>query len=480
MVSSAEQADSNVAAPRFVQLAQAVIADIRRGRLLPGERLPGSRVLAGEWGVHRNTVLAAFSELTAQGWLVTSPGRGTFVSSKLPEGLGERPRQRPAKTFVLPLPPLDVGHRVLLASHQVLALSGGMPDPRLFPVDALSRAWRRVVKRHGHRLLEYGDPAGHLGLREALAAMVRTLRGVPAQAEHLLVTRGSQMGLDLCARALLRPGDVVAVEQLGYRPAWDALRLSGATLCPVPVDAEGLDVDALEQLCSRQPLRLVYVTPHHQYPTTATLSPARRLKLLALAKAHRFAILEDDYDHEFHYEGRPVLPLAQADEAGVVISLGTLSKVLAPGLRLGFVVAPAELINRLITLRSVLDRQGDLPMEAAVAELLEDGELQRHVRKMRTAYLERRDVLVEALRQKLPDAFDFDVPKGGISVWLRARKPSHFKAWLARCEQLGVVLAPGERFTFSGQPLAATRLVFSRYSPTELRRAVQRMQQALR
>lgn len=426
-----------------------------------------------ELKVHRNTVLAALEELKSQGWLTTSPWRGTFVSIELPESHGARAHSAEG------LGQFGLEHRSLglterddeLTRRGMVALSGGAPDPRLVPVEALARAWRRVVRRGGQRLLEYGHPAGHLGLRRALAEMISSLRGVPATAENVLVTRGSQMALDLCARALLRPGDVVAVEALGYAPAWDALRLSGARLVPIGVDAEGLDVAALERLSKRTPLRAVYVTPHHQYPTMVTMSARRRLELLRLARSRRFAIFEDDYDHEFHYEGRPVLPLASADEAGLVIYIGTLSKVLAPGLRLGFVVAPADLIEKLVALRLVMDRQGDHPMEAAVAELIDEGELQRHVRKMRLTYLGRRAALLKGLAGLAP-GFSFDVPPGGISVWLRSDRFTAFERWRGECAAQGVHLSPGARYTFGNEPLAATRLVFSRYTVSELERAL--------
>lgn len=456
-----------------VRIAQGVVADIRRGRLTPGQKLPGTRAWAKALEVNRNTVVAAMEELEAQGWIETLAKRGTWVRQSLPiEPRPTAPRGLPDLLAPLPPSPAFLTPRPYVLSKGVLHLSAGTPDPRLFPVELLARTWRRVVRRRGQLLLSYGDPAGHPGLREALAQMVAELRAVPATAEHVVVTRGSQMALDLVASAVLVPGDTVAVEALGYRPAWDALRLRGARVVPIPVDAEGLQVEALARLAARTRVRSVYVTPHHQYPTTVTMSASRRLALLALAQRHRFLVIEDDYDHEFHYEGRPVVPLLARDEAGVVVSIGTLSKVLAPGLRVGFVVAPTTLAQRLAGLRAVMDRQGDHPMEATIAELLEEGELQRHVRKMRVVYQRRRDVLVEALRSKLAGALEFDVPSGGISVWARLVRPLKLARWRTRALERGVAVTPGAHYRFDGEEPGAMRLVFSRYDEAELRHAV--------
>lgn len=466
--------------PLFLRIARGVMRDLRRGRLRPGQQLPGSRPWAQELGVNRNTVLAAIAELEAQGWVTTSPTRGTFVSEGLPEEVGS-PGTRGLAPLGVALPPEPefLQSRPFTLPPEVLHFSAGTPDPRLVPVELIARTWRRVVRRGGRRLLEYGEPGGHPALRAALAQMVSEVRGVPASAQQVVVTRGSQMALDLLARAVLRPGEVVAVEELGYRPAWEALRLAGAQLVPVPVDGDGLQVDALERLAKRRKLRAVYVTPHHQFPTTVTMAAGRRLALLALAKRYGLLVLEDDYDHEFHYEGRPVLPLASADEAGVVASIGTLSKVLAPGLRLGFVVAPTALAERLVRLRAVMDRQGDHPMEATVAELLEEGELQRHVRKMRGVYRTRRDFLVRRLEAKLGDVLAWDVPPGGISVWAKVKKPIDLQRWLAKALVRGVSVHPGARYTFEGREPGALRLVFARFNEAELGRAVDLLASAL-
>ncbi|HEY2734190.1 MAG TPA: PLP-dependent aminotransferase family protein, partial [Polyangiales bacterium] len=340
--------------PLFLRIARALIADIRRGRLGRGTRLPGSRALAESLCVHRNTVLAADRELLAEGWIASQAGRGTFVSRELreadvPARVG-RAKTRPARRspdrigFAFDGPAELAPYRA--PKRGLLRMLGGVPDLRLVPNEAFARAARRVLRRSSE-ILGYGDPAGHPRLRSALADMLRSTRGLVAASDDILITRGSQMALSLVARALIRPGDIVAVEAFGYPPAFAALEQAGARLVPIAVDGQGLKVPLLAALVARERVRALYLTPHHQYPTTVQLSPARRLELLALAARERFAVIEDDYDHEFHYEGRPVLPLASSDDAGVVLYIGTLSKVFAPGIRIGYVIAPRSMLAAL-------------------------------------------------------------------------------------------------------------------------------------
>jgi GntR family transcriptional regulator/MocR family aminotransferase len=305
------------------------------------------------------------------------------------------------------------------------------------------------------------------------------MRGLAATADRLMVTGGSQGALDLVARTLLRPGDRVAVEDPGYPTAWATLRAAGAELVPVPVDATGLRVDALEQRLAQGPLRAIYLTPHHQFPTTVTMGAARRLRLLELAARHRIALLEDDYDNEFHFEGRPVLPLAGGDPAGVVIYLGTLSKILAPGLRLGFVAGPRVLVEALAARRAAADGQGDPVLQRAVAELLEDGLLQRHARKMRRTYQARREALAASLRHHLDGAVAFDLPAGGMSLWLAVDPAIEVENWGARAREAGVGLYTGRRFDFQGRPRPNLRLGFSTLDERELEEAVRRLARVL-
>jgi GntR family transcriptional regulator / MocR family aminotransferase len=478
--------DTSKDQPIFLQIARAVADDIRRGRLRAGDALPGSRALATSLAVHRNTVLAAYRELGAEGWLTTSLARGTFVADSFPEPSPRRFAPRAASRGEVPArvgfdlgPAVEAYPRNPAPAPGVLALAGGMPDLRLVPTEPLARAYRRALRTQGRALLDYGDPRGHERLRGALAAMAGAVRGLASSAANVMVTRGSQMAVDLVARALLAPGDVVAVEAYGYRPAWEALRRAGARLVPLPVDDAGLDVDALAALAGEERVRAVYVTPHHQYPTTAVLSPGRRLALLELARAKRIAVIEDDYDHEFHYDGRPVLPLASADQAGVVVYVGTLSKILAPGLRLGFVVAPEPMVERLAALRTFVDRQGDQAVECAVAELLEDGEVQRHARRVRRIYEARRDALAGALAETLGSALSFERPAGGMALWARVAAGIDTETWSDRSLAKGAAFATGRRFAFDGRRHPFVRLGFACLDEREIAEAVRRMAAAL-
>lgn len=477
--------------PLFVQLAALISEEIRRGRLRPGARVPGTRSLAARLGMNRNTVVAAYAELCAEGWLVTRPAGGSFVSEQLPE-LKARALSRKVLPAALPeRPGFDMNADVPKlaepdATGAAIQLWGGLPDLRQVPEGALGRAYKRALGWRKRQNLEYQSPAGHPELRAALAEMVATTRGVAAHAENVLVTRGSQMALDLLARLLLRPGDRVAVEEVGYQPAWGVLELARAELVFIPVDRDGLDVSALMAAHAKKPLRAVYLTPHHQYPTTAVLSLGRRLELLAFAAEHQLALLEDDYDHEFHYDGRPLLPLASADPRGLVAYVGTLSKVLAPGLRLGFIVAPRALIAELERVRFLVDRHGDHVLEQAIAELIEDGELQRHGRRMRRLYQARRDALVAALERELGSVLSFSNPRGGMCLWARADPALDVREWCERSTRAGVFFTTGEHYTSPTLPQRRLRyyaqhlrLGFARYAPEELEKAAHVMAQAL-
>ena len=471
--------------PLFQRIAIAIATDIERGRLGIGTRLASSRTLAQQLGVNRNTVVAAYEELCAQGWIAIEATRGAFVTntpiakSELAGADGSSTAVYPETAgFALPDDGGDADPLSLGRPPGSLVLLGGVPELRGAPRLPLARAYRAALcGTNARRLLDYASPQGHIKLRTALAHLLSHVRGIAAPITAITIVRGSQQGLYLAARTLLRAGDRVAVENLGYRPAWRALELGGATLIPIPVDADGLDIDGLEAAHAQQPLRAIYTTPHHQYPSMVTLSAERRTRLLAFARRHRIIVLEDDYDFDFHYEGRPVLPLAAADRAGVVIYFGTLSKTLAPGLRIGYVVAPPPIAQQLVGYRRFVDTQGDAVLEYAVATLLEDGEVQRHARRALAMYRRRRDVLCALLRKRLPQ-IDVPTPRGGMAVWA-ATPGIDTDAWVKRGAAAGVLFQAGSRFRFDKQPDHHLRVGFAACNEGELVDAVDRMVAAL-
>lgn len=473
--------------PVYLQITHALMLEIHRGRFHPGDPLPGYRTLAEQLGVSRNTVMSAYHELQAEGYVVSKAGQGSVVAAKpprLPPHLSEseHPGEVPHKPLLQ-----DMGFDLGGAPSQspsgpglgLLRVGTGIPDPRLLPGAELARAYRRALTQHGQSALSLEDSQGHPKLRAALAKMLTGHRGIPATAERILVTRGSQMAAFLTAQALFRAGDVVAVEALGDRRAWEAFTHAGARCLPLPVDTGGLDIDALENLLGQTQLRAVLVTPRRQYPTLAVLAPERRLRLLALAEAHRFAILEVDQDSEFQFEGRSLAPLAAQDTAGVVVHLGTLSKIFSPGLRLGFIHGPEPLVQRMKQLRLVFDRQGDMVLERAMAELMDDGEIQRHLNRMQQVYLRRRDAACEALTRWLGTRVAFEPPPGGLALWIQANPDLDVDAWATQSLEQGVAFQPGRQFAFEAGAVQGLRLGFANYDEAELEEVVRRMAAAL-
>lgn len=459
--------------PLFLQIADAVIRDVRRGQLREGDRLPSTRLVARQLGVNRNTVTAAWRELSSQGWIESHPRGTTRIASRIQALSPARfEHSRAGFPVARQVPP-----PLVTPTAGALTLAGGRPDLRHFPVDAFARAWRTALRHSRGRLLEYGDPQGHGGLRQALGAFLTGERGLRTQADGIVVTRGSQQALYLLSMALLRPGDRVAVERLGYPPAWEAFRASGAVLVPIDVDAEGMVVEQVADEASKGGLRMVYCTPHHQFPSMVTMSAPRRLALIEVARRHQIAVIEDDYDNEFHFHGRPVAPLASHDRHGVVLYVGTLSKVLAPGLRLGFLVAPREVIDAVISRRIGIDRQGDSATEAALALLFEDGTVGRHLRKMRRIYANRQLAAIEALNIHLKGRVQFERPAGGLALWVTTGGVDP-QRWQSEARALGVDFEIGRHYSLLSEDLPNLRVGFAALDEDEIDEAIARLASA--
>ncbi len=474
----------------YLQIAHAIIEEIRRGRLAPGSVLPGTRELAESLSINRKTVIQAFDELVAQGWVTTDGTRGTFVSSHLPtvdtSRNGRNGAREPKRTGMPSQPDFQIRGSgpdlsLQLAGKGMLAFDDGAPDTRLLPVNQLARAYRHaVVSSARANRLGYGDPRGTETLREAVSTMLNVDRGLTTTPDNICITRGSQMAIYLAARMLVGPGDTVVVEELSYPPAREAFRAAGATVVGVGLDEKGMNIEELEKLCRRRRVRAVYVTPHHQFPTTVLMKPERRLRLLALADQFGFAIVEDDYDHEFHFAHQPLLPLASVDLWGKVFYIGSMSKLIAPSLRLGYIAAPVPVVDRAAAEIMLIDRQGDPATEMAIAEMMEQGDVHRHTRKVLRVYEERREILAELLRINLGDLVNFILPEGGLALWLRFSAEIDPDELIEEAARGRLRLISGRTLSTSGSPVAGTRLGFASLGRSELAEGVSRLTKAIK
>lgn len=400
--------DLSARGDRSTAIYRALLDAIRSGRLGTGDRLPASRDLAGDLGVSRNTVATAYERLVAEGYLEARVGAGTFVTGVAatvrPSRRGAALRPRRGWRFTA----LPVSGQAPKPAHDFRV---GIPDASLFPFDT----WRRLVaaelRAGAHSPGTYADPAGHPPLREAIVRYLALSRGVAADAGEVLVTHGTQQALDLIARVLVEPGDVVAVEDPGYPFARELFASYGAHVVPVPVDVDGLVVERIPERA-----RLVFTTPSHQFPLGPPLSLDRRLALLEFADRHRVAVIEDDYDSEFRFTERPLETLYALDGAGRVIYVGTFSKSLVPALRAGYLVAPPTLLPALRGARQLADGYGAIPDQAALGHLLADGLLARHLRRAGTVYGERRALTIAGIETLLAEHLELVPSAAGLHV----------------------------------------------------------------
>jgi GntR family transcriptional regulator/MocR family aminotransferase len=431
----------------YRQLRRAIL----EGRLRAGEPLPPSRELARRLSVARTTVTVAYERLAGEGYVRSRIGAGTFVSEDATRTTARTAASRRAPG---PLRPRAVWNAVppFVAFRQPAPYDfrTGVPDATLFPHDR----WRRLMAHELRTDLSaglYGDPAGHRPLREAIARHIAVSRGVDATADDITITNGTQQAVDLVARVLLEPGDRVAVEDPGYPPPRRLFETSGARVVGVPVDRDGLVVDDLPRHT-----RLVYVTPSHQYPLGVSLSLERRRALLAWAERNDAAILEDDYDSEFRFHGRPVEPLHTLDGTGRVIYVGTFSKTLLPALRLGFVVAPPSLHAALHRAKRLTDWHTSVPAQATLARFIDTGEFARHLRRVGAVYRQRHDLLRQALARDLAEHLEAVPSNAGLHVAALSRTASagRIATVAERAAALGVQVQELARFAVSARPPA--------------------------
>jgi GntR family transcriptional regulator/MocR family aminotransferase len=460
--------------PLHRQLYDAWRTGILNGRFRAGERVPSTRAFATTYGVARVTVTAAYDQLLAEGYFETKRGSGTFVSSELPDRMLNPVRTGPvAGNRPSALALSRYGSRLgqiqrLPPSTGSINLSNASPDLAHFPFPL----WRRLVSRHLRKpsaiaFERTGQPAGDPRLREALAGYLARSRAVRSSPDQIIIVSGSQQALDLCARLLLDPGDEVAVEQPGYPAARQLFLAHGARLKAMPVTDEGASVDGLTSKT-----RLVHVTPSHQFPTGVSMSLPRRLALAEWARTRSAVVLEDDYDSEYRYDGPPLPAMQSLAGDASVIYIGTFSNVMFRGLRIGYVVVPKDLVQPFTTAKWITDRHTTLLEQAALADFLEEGHFDRHVRRMRRLYKSRRDTMIDELQRRFGSDVSIRGDAAGMHMTVTFRAPGLVRA---RAQASGVHLAATDIY-YGSKPVKNEFLLgFSAIGERTIREAVKRI-----
>ena len=436
-----------------LQIARGLEGLIRDGRLPTGARLPSSRRLAEDLGVSRNTVVLAYDLLLEDGWVEAGVGRGTFVASApAPDLLQEplSPRSVPAPfpwhgTVVQSIPPA-LTSEAPAAGEKVFDFAGAVPSTELYPADLLQKRLRDVFRREGGRALDYGPPAGYRPLRDVLASRARQ-RGVVATGDDVLITGGTQQGLDLVGRLLLKPGDAVVVESPSYANAMQLWRLHGARVLGAETDGEGILPGPLAAVLAQARPKMVYLMPSFQNPTGCTMTMERRRSVMEVLTRAQVPVVEEDFSTDLRYRGRPLPPLKALDRTGQVVLLGTFSKMLCPGLRVGWLLASPGLRQPLLELKRLCDLATSLPSQMALAELVSRGDLDRHLAVVRREHGRRLEAMLEAIERHLPASVVPTIPDGGLTLWLRLPEGASSPALAEEALSLGVWIAPGTLFS---------------------------------
>ena len=470
--------------PIYLQLANQFIELIKARKLPPETRLPGSRTLASLLSVHRKTIVACYDELLMQGWVESIPKKGTFVHSDLPEfhqkafmkkeaQFSEKPGFSFYRDASLEGEPFTTGEKRI-------KINDGVSDERLTPVNELARIYRRIsARKDSYKHLSYTSTYGNKKLRDVLVDYLNKTRGLKITCEQILITRGSQMGIYLAAQLLLQKQDNIIIGNTNYATADMTFEHQKARLLRVSVDDSGLVTDEIEALCATNKINAVYVTSHHHHPTTVTLSAERRIHLLNLAKRFNFAIIEDDYDYDFNYNHAPILPLASHDLNGNVIYIGSVCKTVAPVFRIGYLIAPKEFIDEAAQLRRIVDRQGDALLELTFAEFIKSGDLDRHIRKVLRIYEARRDLFCRLLDQELGDFFSFEIPKGGMAIWVKLNKKYNWDAVSRIAKDYALYIGDWQRYDRGGTNHNAIRIGFATYNEEELHMLVAKLKKTM-
>lgn len=477
--------------PLYRQIYEGVRDAILSGKLISGTRLPASRVLAKQLSVSRLTVVNAFEQLLAEGYLEGKPGAGTFVASKIPEDLLQiseaAKKAEKVETDKDDLKISKFARRLAETQTRVsrfqnatrtAAFKNGITAVDEFPFGIWEKIAARSFRQARYKISGYGEAAGYRPLREAVAAHLAASRGVHCDVEQIFITGGAQQALDLVGRVMLEEGDRVWIEDPCYQEALGVFRAVGARVVPVPVDAEGFDLAEAARRGSAA--KLVYITPSHQYPTGVTMSLARRLSLLDWARRAGAWIIEDDYNSEFRYSGRPLASLQNLDRSGRVIYVGTFSKTIFPALRLGCMVVPRNMIEIFRAARNSCDSHSPIFEQALLTDFIAEGHFARHLRRMRTLYEKRQHFLVAQAEEHLE----------GLLKISKAQSGMHLIGWLApnfdelevaeKAFENGLNVMPLSTYCIEAKLPAGIILGYTGFNEKEIREGVRKLLESLK
>jgi len=419
--------DKSISQPVYIQVSQQIVNAIQRQYVTKGTILPGTRVLAQLLKVHRNTAVAIYEELASQGWVEITPNKGTFVlDPALKTAKIKAPSQKikqaytSAKTTGFPFQKSFHLASTVQLTNAKYTINDGKPDLRLHPVHQFTRWYSAVMKRK--TLIKKWNIPNEFSyslFQTQLCNYLNATRGFHIKPNNIISTRSTEMSLYIVSQLLIKQNDVVLVGHLSNYAANMIFQQAGATIKTIPVDTDGLDIEYIKKHFVKGSIRCVYICAHRDYPTSVTLSAERRLALLQLAREYGFAIIEDDYDYDFQFEGSAMLPMASIDTNGMVIYLGKLGQSLFPSFQTGFVVAPENLISEAKNYLQLLDKQGDLIQEQMLSELINEGEIYRLMKKNSVIYKQRRDCLCKLLTDYFSDIAHWNIPTGGLAIWLQ-------------------------------------------------------------
>jgi GntR family transcriptional regulator/MocR family aminotransferase len=476
--------DKSILRPVYIQVSQQLINAIQRGYLTKGTLLPGTRVLAQLLKIHRNTAVAIYDELASQGWVEIIPNKGTFVlvpelkTAKI-KATSQKINQvyTYAKTTGFPFQESFHLASTVQLTDAKYTINDGKPDLRLHPVHEFTRWYSAAMKRKTV-LKKWNRPSESFYslFQNQLCNYLNATRGFHIRPNNLISTRSTEMSLYIVSQLLIKQNDLVLVGHLSNYASNMIFQQAGATIKTIPLDADGLDIDYIKKHFVKGSIRCIYICAHRQYPTAVKLSVKRRLELLQLSTAYEFAIIEDDYDYDFQFDGSAMLPMASADANGMVIYLGKFGQSLFPSFQTGFVVAPENLILEATNYLQLLDKQGDLIQEQMLSELINEGEIHRLMKKNLIIYKERRNYICELLTHYFLEIATWNIPAGGLAIWLEFKSDISLVKLAEEAEKNNLFLP--KTILYQNKNTCAIRFGFGHLNKEEMEPVIKKLKSA--